>query len=169
MDIAILPSEHIPARFQKRSLFNEDFVIAMRADHPYAKAPSLDRYCDARHLVVSHAGDPNGFIDRVLEEQGRRRRIALTVPNFMLALAIAAESDMLVALPCRFAALHAPRFRVITQASPFALDGFRLNAVSPKAALMDRGVAWFFAMLTSLEWEPPKQARRAASRKRSDQ
>lgn len=161
MDIAILPSDHIPARFQKRSCYTEDFVIAMRADHPYARTPSLDCYCEARHLVVSHAGDPHGFVDRVLEQKGRRRRIALTVPNFMLALAIVAGSDMIVALPRRFVAMHASRFGVITQEAPLHLDSFRLNAVAPRVAMMDSGLAWFFGVLTGFEWAAPKRKHRA--------
>lgn len=166
MDIAVLPSEHIPARFQKRSLFMEDFVVAMRADHPYAKAPSLERYCEARHLVVSHAGDPYGFIDRVLEEKGHRRRIALTVPNFMLALAVIADSDMIAALPRQFAAMHAARFGVIVQEAPLTLDGFRLNAVVPKVALLDTGLAWFYGVVVGFEWATTKRRKRAASPKR---
>lgn len=165
MDVAILPSEHIPSRFQRRILFTEDFVVAMRADHPYAKAPSLDRYCEARHLVVSHSGDPFGFVDGVLEQKGRSRRIALTVPNFMFALAVVADSDMIAALPRRFAAMHAARFEVITRDAPLPLDNFRLNAVVPKVAMMDSGLAWFFGVVTGCEWEATKRRKRAASRK----
>ena len=54
MDIAIIPSDDIPARFHQRTLYEEDFVVAMRAGHPFAKAPTLDRYCEMQHLVVSH-------------------------------------------------------------------------------------------------------------------
>src|SRR5260221_3190836 len=36
MDIAIIPSDHIPARFLERTLYEEDFVIAIRAGHPFA-------------------------------------------------------------------------------------------------------------------------------------
>ena len=65
-----------------------------------------------QHLVVSLTGDPYGFVDDVLAKQGRSRRVALTVPNFMFALAVVAETDLLAALPKSFAALHAPRFDV---------------------------------------------------------
>lgn len=162
MDLAILPLERIPARFKKRTLFTEDFVVAMRAGHSYAKAPSLDRYCDAEHLVVSHAGDPQGFVDGALERQGRRRRIALTVPNFMLALAILADSDMIAALPRQFAAMHAQRFGLVTHEAPLALDRFRLNAVVPKVATMDAGVAWLFDVFARFEWAATKKRRRSA-------
>ena len=76
--------------------------------------PTLDRYVEMRHLVVSLSGDPHGFVDTVLEQHGRSRRTVLTVPNFMFALAIAGESDMLVAMPRRFAAIFAPRFGLTT-------------------------------------------------------
>lgn len=65
-------------------------------------------------------------------DPGRPLRIALTVPNFMLALAIVADSDMIAAVPRQLAAMHASRFGVIVQEAPLTLDGFRLNAVVPK-------------------------------------
>ena len=87
MDIAVIPSDHIPARFHACTLYEEDFVIAMRAGHPFADNPSLERYCEMQHLVVSFTGDRHGFVDEALAKRGYSRRIALTVPNFMFALA----------------------------------------------------------------------------------
>ncbi len=147
MDIAVMPADDIPARFHCVTLYEEDFVIAMRAGHPFAEAPTLERYVGMRHLVVSLAGDPHGFVDTALEQHGLRRRMALTVPNFMFALAIAGESDMLVAVPRRFAALYATRFGLVTADAPLALPRFRLNAVAPHAAMMDAGLGWLFGML----------------------
>ncbi|MPZ33555.1 MAG: LysR family transcriptional regulator [Rhodospirillales bacterium] len=154
MDIAIIPFDDIPTRFHRRGLYQEDFVVAMRAGHPFAKAPTLDRYCEMQHLVVSHAGDAYGFVDEVLARQGRSRRIALTVPNFMFAMAVIAETDLITALPRRFAAMHAPRFGVVTVEAPLPLGRFRLNAIAPKAAMMDAGLAWFFNVLVGAEPEP---------------
>ena len=64
MDIAVIPSGYIPARFHTRGLYEEDFVVAMRAGHPLANDPTLERYCEAQHLVVSFTGDRQGFVDR---------------------------------------------------------------------------------------------------------
>jgi DNA-binding transcriptional LysR family regulator len=142
MDIAIIPSDDIPARFHRRTLYEEDFVVAMRGGHPYEQAPTLDRYCEMQHLVVSLTGDRYGFVDEVLAKHGRSRRIALTVPNFMFALAVIAETDLITALPRRFAAMHAPRFGIVSLDAPLALPRFRLNAVAPGAAMMDKGTNW---------------------------
>ena len=57
IDIAIVPLDEIPARFVDRILYEKDFVIATRAEHPFADDPTLDRYCGMRHLVVSLTGD----------------------------------------------------------------------------------------------------------------
>jgi DNA-binding transcriptional LysR family regulator len=147
MDIAVLPCDHIPARFHHRLLFEEDFVIAMRAGHPFAAAPTLDRYCEMQHLVVSLGGDAHGFVDDALAKQNRSRRVALTVPNFMFALAVLADSDLICALPRRFAHLHAPRFGLVSREAPLPLPLFRLNAVAPDSAMADTGLAWLFGHL----------------------
>jgi DNA-binding transcriptional LysR family regulator len=153
MDIAIIPFDRIPARFHQRTLYEEDFVIAARAGHPFADAPTLDRYCGMQHLVVSHTGDAYGFVDRALAEQGRSRRIALTVPNFMFALAVIAETDLISALPRRFVAMHAARFGIVARNPPLPLERFRLTAVAPKAAMTGAGLTWLFDRLA--ETVPP--------------
>ncbi|MBB3461279.1 LysR family transcriptional regulator [Rhizobium sp. BK377] len=149
MDIAIVPSGDIPARFHSLTLYEEDFVIAMRAGHAFAQEPTLERYIGMRHLVVSLGGDPHGFVDTALEQRGLNRRMALTVPNFMFALAVTGESDLLVAVPRRFAALYAPRFGLVTVDAPLPLPRFRLSAVAPRAAMLDAGLSWLFGMLLS--------------------
>jgi DNA-binding transcriptional LysR family regulator len=145
MDVAVIPTDDVPTRFASRTLYAENFVLAMRAGHPLQADRSLDRYCDARHLVVSLSGDPRGFVDEALAQTGRSRRVVATVPNFMFALAVIAESDLVCALPRRFAAVHAGRFGVVAIDPPFALKDFRLDVIVPQAALLDAGVAWLVA------------------------
>ena len=72
MDIAIIPSDDIPARFHQRLLYEEDFVVAMRAGHPFADAPTLERYCEMQHLVVSLSGDPMASLTRFWRSRAGR-------------------------------------------------------------------------------------------------
>lgn len=157
MDIAIIPSDDIPPRFDKRCIYEEEFVIVARAGHPFARDPTLGRYCEMKHLVVSHSGDPYGFVDEQLAKQGRSRRIALTVPNFMFALAVVAETDLVSALPRRFVEMHAARFGILSLDAPLSLPGFRVNTIAPKVAMMDSGVAWLFDLLARPEQEEPRR------------
>jgi len=147
MDVAVIPAEPGAARFQAQLVYAEDFVIGVRAGHPFAGSPTLARFCDLRHLVVSQNGDPAGFVDAALAARGLGRRVALTVPNFAMALAAVADSDLVAALPRRFVAMHGPRSGVVAVEPPLPLPEFRLNAVVPKAALMDDGVAWLLDRL----------------------
>jgi DNA-binding transcriptional LysR family regulator len=114
-----------------------------------------------QHLVVSLTGDPYGFVDEALAKQGYSRRIALTVPNFMFALAAIAETDLISALPRRFVAMHVVRFAVVTVDAPLQLPRFRLNAVAPKVAMMDTSLAWLFGVFGKAQQESSAQRRKS--------
>lgn len=143
-DVAIVPVlDAVPARFAVRTLFEEEFVIAMRTGHPLSKGLTLQRYCAAQHLLVSHSGDPQGFVDRDLAEHGLTRRVALVVPNFMLALAIVSDTDLIAAIPKSLIKMHAKRFRLQSMVAPVQLSRFQIRAIVPKVALQDAGLSWF--------------------------
>jgi len=116
--------------------------------------------------VISHTGDAHGFVDAILASHGRSRRMALTVPNFMFALAVIAETDLISALPRRFVAMHAQRFGVVALEAPLPLTRFRLHAIAPKAAMMDMGLSWLFDVLGQAEHAAPKHHKRSPPRKR---
>lgn len=149
MDVAVIPHGGFPARFVRQTLYEDDFVIAMRAGHPFLASPTLENYCAMQHLVVSHGGDPYGFVDNVLAQRGLARRVSLTVPNFMFALAVLAQTDFLAAMPRRFAAMHAARFDAVSVEPPTPLGHFQMSLVVPKVAMMDAGLAWLVAALGS--------------------
>jgi len=147
LDVALLPLQNVPARFVTRKLYDEDFVIVRRAGHPIGKRPTLARYSAALHLVVSVSGDPLGMIDKFLAEQGLKRRVVLTVSNFMQALAIVAESDLVAALPRQFARRHAERFNLVYSDPPAPFLTGPIQAIAPQVATTDAGLAWLLGML----------------------
>jgi len=147
MDVAVIPVDDAPERFLRRTLYEEEFVIAMRARHRFSQDSSIAAYCNMEHLVVSQTGDAYGFVDVALAAHGLSRRIALTVPNFMFALAVLAETDFVSALPRRFVATHGRRFGVVAVDAPIALPRFEITAVVPKVAMMDAGIAWLIGQL----------------------
>ena len=147
LDVAIIPHKDIPARFVARKLYDEDFVIVRRAGAAAPRRLSLAQYCAVPHVVVSMSGDPTGPVDRELAQRNTSRRVALTVSNFMLALAVAAESDLMAALPRRFALLHASRYKVSIMEPPFQVLSAPLRAVAPEVATRDAGLAWLLAQL----------------------
>jgi DNA-binding transcriptional LysR family regulator len=159
IDVAVIPLDRVPARFLLQPLYDEDFVVAARAGHPFLTDPGLDHYCELAHLVVSFSGDPFGFVDDALAKRGRRRRVALTVSNFMFALPLIADSDLIAALPRSFVAMHAARFGVTAIEPPLPLPRFQMHAVVPRAALMDEGLAWLLQVMQK-EHAPRRPKRR---------
>ena len=85
-------------------LYDCEYVVVMRRDHPLAARPglSLDDYCAARHVRVSFAGRPRGFVDAALAREGRGRRVMLTVNQFATAARVVHGSDLLTVLPRSF-------------------------------------------------------------------
>jgi DNA-binding transcriptional LysR family regulator len=144
MDIAVAPIERAPPRFATRTLYEEDFVVVMRKRHPFATRPTLQRFCEARHLVVSMTADPRGFLDEELAKLGATRRVVLTVPDFGAGLAAVAETDLIAAMPRRFVAMHAARFGLVAREVPLRPRKFSIRAAATKVALMDAGLAWLF-------------------------
>jgi len=148
LDVALLPIENIPARFVTRTLFeDEGFVIVRRAGHPIGKRLTLARYCAAPHVLISVSGDPHGMVDTILEKRGLSRRVMLTVSNFMQALAVVAESDLVAAIPRRFAARYAARYRVVVAEPPIPLMNAPVLAIAPQVATMDGGLTWLLGVL----------------------
>ena len=150
IDIAVVPIDRAPPRFVARTIYDEDFVVVARAGHPFAARPTLHRFCQMRHLVVSMTADPFGFVDDALAKLGLARRVALTVPDFASGLAAVAETDLIAAMPRRFVAMHAARFKVVSREVPLRLRTFTIKAAVPKVALMDAGLAWLFETICEL-------------------
>lgn len=169
-DLVIVPLEEVPARFCIKVLFEEEFVIAARRGHPFLKAPTLRAYCQLRHVLVSISGDAHGFIDQVLAEKGLSRRVALSVANFMLALAALVDTDFVAAIPSSLIAAQAGRFGLASVQAPLPLRRWDIGAVAPQVALRDAGVAWFFDALDRAtaglreSGQRPRSRRKRASR-----
>lgn len=167
LDVAIIPIDAMPARFVGRILFEEDFVAVTRPGHPFARTPTLERYCESNHLLVSSSGDPYGFFDMILTGQGRSRRVIVTVPNFMMALAVVAETDLVASLPRRLVAMHAARFDVVASELPFSYPHSTVRAVTTKPAMMDAGIAWLVDTLERVSQTSRDQKKRSRRKRRT--
>jgi DNA-binding transcriptional LysR family regulator len=147
IDLACYPLEELPARFEARPLYEEDFVIAARSGHPLGRKPSLEQYAAARHLLVSPTGATRGFMDDVLAEHGLSRTIALTVPTFLWALTVIADGDLVGTLPRTLVRVHGARFGVTATEPPLPFGPSRVHVVAPRAAMTDAGVAWLMELI----------------------
>lgn len=148
MDMAILPYRPQSARFHSTLVYAEDFIFATRRDHSLGPAPSLEQIAAARHVLVSASGDTSGFVDRLFAERGLGRRIALTVPSFLMAAAAIASSDLIGALPRRFVTDAARNYDLQIVEPPFIMMPGELHAIVPQASMMDQGISWLAGLVS---------------------
>ena len=104
-----------------RPLQQSRYVCLLRRGHPLADALTMDAYCDARHLRVSLSGRPHGLVDEALAAFGRRRRVVLTVNQYVTAGRVVAESDLVSVMPEVFVAATGVADALVTRALPAPL------------------------------------------------
>src|SRR4051794_7880413 len=84
------------------TLFHETYVSVARVDHPrLSRKPSLEEFLSAEHALISSYGSIPGVVDHALEAMGRTRRIALTVPHYVVAPSVVLRTNLIMTLPRR--------------------------------------------------------------------
>lgn len=118
-DLALGIFPEAPATFRRQALFEDRNVCVMRAGHPAGAEPlTLERYLQYRHVSIAPKGTDGSLTETALAAMGRRRRVALVVPHFLVAPMVVAETDYLLMLPERLAKRIMGRYRLQIVAAP---------------------------------------------------
>lgn len=119
----------VPA-FNHQRLYDGRYMCVMRHDHPLANQPlTLDRFCEAHHLLVSFSGRPYGFVDEALASLGRKRRIVLTVNQFFTAGRVVATSDLLTVLPRHFVGVTGMASELMVKELPMEVSPVHVDSL----------------------------------------
>jgi DNA-binding transcriptional LysR family regulator len=143
--------------FATQRLYDGEYVCVMRADHPLASGPlTLNRFCAARHLLVSFSGRPFGFIDEALATLGRERRVVLTVNQFFTAGQVVASSDLLTVLPRHFVDVAMAQAGALAMRElPFAVPPVHVDLLWHRRASHLPAHAWLRGVLTAASTRVP--------------
>ncbi len=115
----------------------------MRKGHPLAKGPfTLNRFCAARHMLVSFSGRPHGFIDESLAALGRKRQVVLTVNQFFTAGRVVANSNLLTVLPRHFVRVTGIAEQLVLRPLPFAVSPVHVDAVWHRRSQQSSAHMW---------------------------
>jgi DNA-binding transcriptional LysR family regulator len=127
VDLLIGSERMVPSGMKIRRLMDERYLMAQRKGHPRGKKPlDLKTYCSLSHVLVSTSGGSfRGEIDEQLERIGRRRRVVLSVHQFVLAPMFLRITDYVATLPARFVDRFADELD--TFELPFKARGFTLS------------------------------------------
>lgn len=150
-DLAARAQSGEAVSFLHHRLFQGDYVCVMRRGHPLAKGPfTLDRYCSARHMLVSFSGRAHGFIDEALAALGRRRRVVLTVNQFFTAGKVVAHSDLLTVLPRHFVNVTGFADQLFLRELPLAPLTIQVDALWHQRQDSSSAHAWLRARVAAL-------------------
>lgn len=144
VDALLVPGALGGAGLYQRHLFDESFVVAMRAGHPAASGKlTLDRFCALSHLLIAPRGNPGGAVDNALAAMGRRRHVAVSVPHFLVAPHVIAASDLVITMAMRMVAVFSTMFELVTRAPPLPVPGFSIHLQWHERTHSDAGHRWF--------------------------
>jgi DNA-binding transcriptional LysR family regulator len=125
IDLAVGFMPHLEAGFRQQTLFNQDFVCLVAADHPRIKTkPTKQQFLAESHIVVTTSGTGHAIVDRVLAKKGYARHVALKVPSFLGVARLVALTELLVIAPRRFGEAVARQEHVRLVEPPVALPPY---------------------------------------------
>lgn len=143
VDLALTDPEMAPPNMFTRSLFEDRYLCAVRADHPLAEAKvDLDAFCSCEHLLVSpFSSNFHAPTDAALAGIDRTRKVGLVIPSFSVAGEILERTDLLAVLPERI--LRNMNNRLYVFPPPLEIKSSEIVAVWPARVDEDPLHSWF--------------------------
>lgn len=150
----------LPEQLRSTFLYRSDFVCAMRKGHALSRsALSLRRFAAADHLLVSLSGDPRGATDEMLERQGLRRRIAMTVNTFGAVPELLRQTDLIGVIPADLVRSGVVRSKLHVVKPPVEVPPALISMAWHTRHDRDPGLLWlrrqFSAVAQTFEKRPP--------------
>lgn len=144
IDLAIAPFESPQPQFERQHLLDPGgFLCVMRKGHPLADKPlTVESFAVTPQLLISRTGDASGFVDEILAEVGLKRRVAFTVPSFLLAPIVLAQTDYIAVLPRQLVEMFQQMTDLIAYEPPFPQRKFPLGMLWHQRLSKDPGHLW---------------------------
>jgi DNA-binding transcriptional LysR family regulator len=169
IDVAIAPHGPVPASSRVRDvyasdLYEEEAVLVVRRSHPQVRRRmSKDQFNTLRHidilLALGGPGIGHGIVEEFLASHGLHRDIAVSVPSFAAAAAIAAQTNWVAGMPRRMAAAFLRQMPLTSVAMPVPAVRFRIQLVWHERTHKDAGAQFFRALILAAVQERPRAAR----------
>ena len=131
-------------------LLSDRFVCVVREGHPVVKKRlSMSDFIALPHALVAPRGDSGGVVDTALARLGKKRRVAVEVPHFLVAPHIVRETDLVLTLAERIAKTLAPLLGLRQMAPPLELEGFSMTMVWHERQHADPAHEWLRGVVKS--------------------
>ncbi len=140
------------ARILVHPLLHEGFACIARRGHPaFEDGAGVEAFAAAPHLLVSPEGDRMGLVDRELAALGLERRIVLSLPQFLVAPFVVADTDLVATLATRVARRFAAAcLGIAVHEPPIALPTWPLAMMWHRRANDNAATAWLRRIVTEV-------------------
>ncbi len=152
ISVGVSYTDELPANAKRRTLRRSKPKL-LRADTVPGQL-SLDDYCARPHVLVSFAGDLNGFIDDELAKIGRTRKVVLAVPQFNGLGTLLAGTDLVAIVPDYTAAALTAAGGVRAEDSPVETPPFELSMAWRGAQDNDPAERWLRSRIQMFVGDP---------------
>jgi DNA-binding transcriptional LysR family regulator len=151
VDVAIACVPNRFKGFYQQHLFKDRDACAVRRGHPIAaRIADPDAFLNAKHVAVVGREFTEDPVDTWLQQEGLRRNVALTVPHYLQALHVVAQSDLIAVLPERLIHAYAGILHVDALPVPLGVGTFDEYILHPARSHADPGCVWLRKVLLEI-------------------
>lgn len=134
-----------------QTIVSDRFVCVVREGHPTVKKRlSLEQFVALPHALVAPRGESGGIVDAALAMMGKKRRVAVEVPHFLVAPHVVRETDVVLTLAARVAKSLGPLLGLRQLAPPIELEGFSMSMAWHERQHADPAHAWLRGLIAEV-------------------
>jgi DNA-binding transcriptional LysR family regulator len=145
-DAALGPERDPGAGVEVAFLGAAPWATLCRPDHPVARQRDLPTWIAHGHVQIGTGGG-EGLVDALLRQRDLARRVALTLPSFLLAPRAVAVTDLLYTGPEPFLHPLATELGLVVVPPPLPLPPAPVVLAWPARLTADPGGVWFRARI----------------------
>ena len=140
VDFSIDPPVHSDPHLRHEKIYEEDYVMIVRKDHPILekKELTIEDYLNLTHIHISNRKTGLGHVDMTLYRLGLARNISLRAQNFLVAPYVVEQSDLAITTTKGFAVDRNLAWREL----PFDIDPLVLHLYWHEAKDSDPSSKW---------------------------
>jgi len=172
VDLAIACVPNSFKGFYQQRLFTDRDACVVRRGNPITKQISRVAYfLKMKHVAVAGREFREDPVDTWLHEEGHRRNVVLTVPHYLQALHVVAQSDLVAVIPERLIRAYSAILGLDVLPVPMDVGTFDEYLLHPSTKHFDPGCVWLRGVLhrvaKSLKPLGPERIRKEASHRRA--
>lgn len=148
VDVAIACVSSTFKGFYQRRLFTDrDACVIRRGNSLAGQMNDVRQFLNARHIAVVGQEFGEDPVDTWLRQEGKERNVALTVPHYLQALHVVAQSDLVAVIPERLVRSYSEILDLHVAAVPMDVGTFDEYVLHPARNHADPGCTWLRGVL----------------------